>query len=176
MDEKRDAGVRYKGLPDDSKDKACERHNVWYVKNLGGDEYCPVCTVEERMIPEKTVYLAGSVQFVEDGKTWREKIMDDYSDVNWVSPYNSPYTWTDDKHEAFMWCKQQVLRSDAVLIRYKKGEETWGTPSEMIWAWEYGVPVYVWQISPPGIVPNFVEVAAESIDKKLERIIEERLV
>lgn len=125
---------------------------------------------------KNTVYLAGSVQFVEDGKTWREQVMSDYPGIDWISPYASPHTWTDDKHEAFMWCKQKVFRSDAVLIRYEHGEETWGTPSEMIWAWEAGIPVFVWHTNPPSDIPNFMYVVAELIDARLDYIIRKRLL
>lgn len=114
------------------------------------------------------VYLAGSVQFVEDGKTWREEIIKKYPNIIFISPYEGPYSWETEKSKAFIWCKHQVLRSDFVLIRYERGEETWGTPSETVWAWEQGIPILAWQTKTPCEIPNFLDVMADEIDPRLD--------
>lgn len=107
------------------------------------------------------VYLAGPVNFAADGgHGWRNMAEQEHPAFDWSNPldeFDVPSTdanlvYTDEviDNEDLVSSgaivrsdKRKVRESDAVLVGWKDVPAT-GTPMEVLYAWQWGIPVVVW--------------------------------
>jgi len=95
-------------------------------------------------IEDVKVYLAGPVKEAEDsGVGWRETIAEKTSltTLNPLDKYNSetdPEDWSSRR--IVLEDLEMISQSDGVLVAYD-GEPTWGTPMEIRYAHNSGIPV-----------------------------------
>lgn len=113
------------------------------------------------MASKPSIYLAGPVAAYEDGGAgWRDQIVSDHQDwydfKNPLDKYNVPVddltivqqaeSDRDDTisvHELVESDKTLLRGSDAVLVGYSDVQSI-GTPMEVMWAYERGMPVGIW--------------------------------
>jgi hypothetical protein len=113
--------------------------------------------------PNPTIYLAGPVNYLDDGgASWRKEVIDEYGDIfdfkNPLDQYNVPVedlTVVDESdsrvadtgyvtHTEIVESDKQMLReSDGVLIGYVKVKSI-GTPMECMWAHDRRYPIGLW--------------------------------
>lgn len=121
--------------------------------------------------PEKTIYLSGPIRYKQDnGSQWREKIIEDYPEYNFINPLDhfdpdadgleklkpsqeigdidtenfDPEKYILDS-EIVNSDKLEISRSDAVLVGLYDVIAR-GTSMEIMYAFMMDIPVYVWTI------------------------------
>jgi nucleoside 2-deoxyribosyltransferase len=110
---------------------------------------------------DHTLYLAGPVAALEDGgASWRDALVDAYADAdvafsNPLDHLNAPAEDVDivphesddpsevTPDEIVENDKEMLRESDGVLVGYSR-EHQIGTPMEVMWAFEHGIPAVVW--------------------------------
>lgn len=115
----------------------------------------------------KAVYMAGSVHHADDGgHGWRDWIEQEYPDFEWVNPLDKYDGNANDIIVQRENCprgiattsemeivssaqivesdKRMILDCDAVLVGWDPSVPACGTPMEVMFAWEQGIPVVVW--------------------------------
>lgn len=103
-----------------------------------------------------TVYLSGPMQHLDDeGRSWREKIKDEYPGVNWLDPLDKeiedkkpddPDYWADPiLSQGLMDAdKEMIDEADAVLLYRASGVASHGSGREHEYAIQNDIPVFVW--------------------------------
>lgn len=121
------------------------------------------------MVENMRVYLSGPISDVpDDGRMWRSWAERRFDDVDWVNPLDTiecaerdlvvvetsgeKDTILSENPDATVYTaneivepqKRMILESDGVLARFNTAVKMTGTPMEIIFAYENGIPVVVW--------------------------------
>jgi nucleoside 2-deoxyribosyltransferase len=111
-----------------------------------------------------TIYMAGPVQHVEDGgHGWREELQESDLDAQWNNPLDKydlsidDVQWVKDEskvpedpasdveyvtsREIVQGDKNLIQKSDGVLIHLPESVPMWGTPMEMMYAYDRNIPI-----------------------------------
>lgn len=121
----------------------------------------------------RTIYLAGPVEKVDDATTWRENVIKEYRNVEFINPMDHNFDSTEDRYEIFFTSLRAVQLSDFVIVNYVPGAETYGTPIEAFWAWLNGVPVLTWSLEDPEDMPSFLVTISDNISNIVRDLVQE---
>ena len=99
------------------------------------------------------VYLCGQIQHVNDyGKGWRNRLKQDYPDIEWVDPLDKYNTMEEAETE---WTAEQVVQDDldmiadcdAILVHWQE-TATCGTPMEVFFSkWFPPLADMIWNLA-----------------------------
>jgi len=93
---------------------------------------------------KKIIYVAGPINGCTDSecKDWRSEVAQHYPNI--IDPMDRDYRGreTESYKEIVELDKEDILKSNVVLVRYVKPSV--GTSMEIIFAWQNQIPVVVW--------------------------------
>lgn len=119
-----------------------------------------------------TCYLAGPIHHDSDPDRWRNELIgsNTKNNVELINPLDiEPPGGNATPEEIVKGDLEAIDRSDAILVRWKTGIETAGTPMEMMYAAGRDIPIVVWYEGIPQDLSPWVEYFAdEMIDKGSE--------
>lgn len=99
------------------------------------------------------IYLTGAVSSWDDPWEWHRDIKNEYEDHSFVNPFLlNKYGIGDDEvydnpDEVVEPARDKIAEVDGVFVRYDDEANLMGTAMEILYAYQEGIPVVVWNVS-----------------------------